>query len=86
MREFFCIFQGCASRIDVNGGVLLVIVSYGLLIETMSLSVVEIGNHDCLNCLYNCSWLCCYMCQMNPLIGPVIKQHVALVMQQEWVK
>ncbi|XP_021957870.1 V-type proton ATPase subunit e 2 [Folsomia candida] len=29
-------------------------------------------------------WLCCYMCQMNPLIGPIIKRDVALVMQQEW--
>jgi V-type H+-transporting ATPase subunit e len=29
-------------------------------------------------------WLCCYMCQMNPLIGPVVPSHVALVMQQEW--
>jgi len=29
-------------------------------------------------------WLCCYMAQMDPLIGPIISWKTALVMQQQW--
>ncbi|KAK0080302.1 hypothetical protein PV325_000153 [Microctonus aethiopoides] len=29
-------------------------------------------------------WLCCYMAQMNPLIGPRLSQEVLLIMAREW--
>ncbi|KAI9565625.1 hypothetical protein GHT06_009417 [Daphnia sinensis] len=29
-------------------------------------------------------WLCCYLMQMNPLIGPEMSNHTLLVMKQEW--
>lgn len=29
-------------------------------------------------------WLCCYMAQMNPLIGPKIENKVLLLMAREW--
>ncbi|XP_050544121.1 V-type proton ATPase subunit e 2-like [Daktulosphaira vitifoliae] len=29
-------------------------------------------------------WLCCYMAQMNPLIGPKLSQHAILIMAREW--
>ncbi|EGI68843.1 VA0E ATPase, partial [Acromyrmex insinuator] len=30
-------------------------------------------------------WLCCYMAQMNPLIGPKLNSKIILVMAREWV-
>jgi ATP synthase subunit H len=30
------------------------------------------------------SWLCCYMAQMNPLIGPRLHQNTILIMAREW--
>ena len=32
------------------------------------------------------SWLCCYMAQMNPLIGPVLPQGALFAIQQYWVR
>ncbi|XP_033214504.1 V-type proton ATPase subunit e 2-like [Belonocnema kinseyi] len=29
-------------------------------------------------------WLCCYMAQMNPLIGPALKNNTLLLMAREW--
>lgn len=29
-------------------------------------------------------WLCCYMAQMNPLIGPKLHQNTILIMAREW--
>ncbi|XP_018328223.1 V-type proton ATPase subunit e 2 [Agrilus planipennis] len=29
-------------------------------------------------------WLCCYMAQMNPLIGPALDRHSLLIMAREW--
>lgn len=29
-------------------------------------------------------WLCCFMAQMNPLIGPRLNQATLLIMAQEW--
>lgn len=29
-------------------------------------------------------WLCCYMAQMNPLIGPKLDRHALLIMAKEW--
>ncbi|XP_065169610.1 V-type proton ATPase subunit e-like [Atheta coriaria] len=29
-------------------------------------------------------WLCCYMAQMNPLIGPKLDRATILIMAQEW--
>ncbi|KAH0945005.1 hypothetical protein HN011_004800 [Eciton burchellii] len=29
-------------------------------------------------------WLCCYMAQMNPLIGPKLDNITILVMAQQW--
>nr|BAN20412.1 vacuolar H[+] ATPase subunit [Riptortus pedestris] len=29
-------------------------------------------------------WLCCYMCQMNPLIGPKLKNGTIFMMAAEW--
>ncbi|KAJ3628349.1 hypothetical protein MTP99_015660 [Tenebrio molitor] len=29
-------------------------------------------------------WLCCYVAQMNPLIGPQLDRHTLLVMAKEW--
>uniref|UniRef100_A0A6M2E0C8 V-type proton ATPase subunit n=1 Tax=Xenopsylla cheopis TaxID=163159 RepID=A0A6M2E0C8_XENCH len=29
-------------------------------------------------------WLCCYMAQMNPLIGPKLHQNTILLMAREW--
>ncbi|XP_031847351.1 V-type proton ATPase subunit e 2 [Nomia melanderi] len=29
-------------------------------------------------------WLCCYMAQMNPLIGPKLSNTTILVMAREW--
>ncbi|XP_046658418.1 V-type proton ATPase subunit e-like [Homalodisca vitripennis] len=29
-------------------------------------------------------WLCCYMAQMNPLIGPKIENKTLLLMAREW--
>ncbi|XP_044258733.1 V-type proton ATPase subunit e 2-like [Tribolium madens] len=29
-------------------------------------------------------WLCCYVAQMNPLIGPRLDKHILLVMAKEW--
>jgi len=34
--------------------------------------------------LFNFSWLCCYLMQMNPLIGPEMSNHTLLVMKKEW--
>lgn len=30
------------------------------------------------------SWLCCYMAQMNPLIGPKLSKGTILIMAREW--
>lgn len=32
-----------------------------------------------------CSWLCCYMSQMNPLIGPVLNQRSLFAVKKFWV-
>nr|KAF7400167.1 hypothetical protein H0235_015904 [Vespula pensylvanica] len=32
----------------------------------------------------NRGWLCCYMAQMNPLIGPKLSNTTILMMAQEW--
>ncbi|KAK4883519.1 hypothetical protein RN001_006838 [Aquatica leii] len=29
-------------------------------------------------------WLCCYLAQLNPLIGPKLSQHAILLMAREW--
>ncbi|XP_019864695.1 V-type proton ATPase subunit e [Aethina tumida] len=29
-------------------------------------------------------WLCCYVAQMNPLIGPQVDKKVLLIMAKEW--
>ncbi|CAB3383336.1 Hypothetical predicted protein [Cloeon dipterum] len=29
-------------------------------------------------------WLCCYMAQMNPLIGPRLSNHTLLLIAREW--
>ncbi|XP_065556444.1 V-type proton ATPase subunit e 2-like [Artemia franciscana] len=29
-------------------------------------------------------WLCAYMCQMNPLIGPVLHNSTMLLVYKEW--
>ncbi|KAF5278009.1 hypothetical protein FQA39_LY18419 [Lamprigera yunnana] len=29
-------------------------------------------------------WLCCYLAQLNPLIGPKLNQHALLLMAREW--
>jgi len=29
-------------------------------------------------------WLCCYMSQMNPLIGPILDTKALFAMKQEW--
>ncbi|KAH8242175.1 V-type proton ATPase subunit e 2 [Drosophila bipectinata] len=29
-------------------------------------------------------WLCCYMAQMNPLIGPKLKRDVVAIIGREW--
>ncbi|XP_077300367.1 V-type proton ATPase subunit e 2-like [Arctopsyche grandis] len=29
-------------------------------------------------------WLCCYMAQMNPLIGPKLSNHTVLMIAREW--
>ncbi|XP_022904205.1 V-type proton ATPase subunit e 2-like [Onthophagus taurus] len=29
-------------------------------------------------------WLCCYMAQMNPLIGPKLDSHILMLMAREW--
>ncbi|KAK1122572.1 hypothetical protein K0M31_009017 [Melipona bicolor] len=29
-------------------------------------------------------WLCCYMAQMNPLIGPKLHKNTILMMAREW--
>jgi len=29
-------------------------------------------------------WLCCYMAQMNPLIGPKLEAHTIMIMAKEW--
>jgi len=29
-------------------------------------------------------WLCCYMAQMNPLIGPILKSDTILLIGREW--
>ena len=31
------------------------------------------------------SWLCCYMSQMNPLIGPILKQSSLFAIKKYWV-
>ena len=35
---------------------------------------------------FSSSWLCCYMAQMNPLIGPVLPQRALFAIQQYWVR
>ncbi|KAF3429750.1 hypothetical protein E2986_13747 [Frieseomelitta varia] len=32
----------------------------------------------------NRGWLCCYMAQMNPLIGPKLSKFTILMMAREW--
>ncbi|XP_025418557.1 V-type proton ATPase subunit e 2 [Sipha flava] len=29
-------------------------------------------------------WLCCYMAQMNPLVGPKLNNHTILIIAREW--
>jgi len=29
-------------------------------------------------------WLCCYMSQMNPLIGPILETKALFAMRSEW--
>ncbi|XP_017782215.1 PREDICTED: V-type proton ATPase subunit e-like [Nicrophorus vespilloides] len=29
-------------------------------------------------------WLCCYMAQMNPLIGPKLDRHTIMILAKEW--
>ncbi|XP_014225801.1 V-type proton ATPase subunit e 2-like [Trichogramma pretiosum] len=31
-------------------------------------------------------WLCCYMAQMNPLVGPLLSRSTILAMGAEWEK
>lgn len=30
------------------------------------------------------SWLCCYLTQMNPLIGPKLSMNEIMIMAREW--
>ena len=30
-------------------------------------------------------WLCCYMSQMNPLIGPILNQRTLIAVKEYWV-
>ncbi|PSN56286.1 hypothetical protein C0J52_00403 [Blattella germanica] len=34
----------------------------------------------------NRGWLCCYMAQMNPLIGPKLTNKTILLIAKEWVR
>lgn len=82
--KLFGIFQAHSSLANADRGNVLAIVSCSFI------PVLRANfEHNVLNlkCLFDsCSWLCCYMCQMNPLIGPIIGKHTALVMQREWVR
>ena len=31
-------------------------------------------------------WFCCYMSQMNPLIGPILNQRTLIAVKQYWVR
>lgn len=51
-----------------------------------STSIVNLfySNVLLLTLFYFCSWLCCYMSQMNPLIGPKLSNKTILLMAREW--
>lgn len=85
MFEFDCkkneiYFQDSTGCSHINSIDLLVIVS----ILTRNKIYSIIFNSNSVGLYF--SWLCCYMAQMNPLIGPKLKNHVILVMAQQWVK
>jgi len=37
-----------------------------------------------INGYFPCSWLCCYMTQLNPLIGPKLSMNEIMIMAREW--
>lgn len=61
-------------RVDTNGRDVLVVVSIGL--DEMEIPMENFS--------FDFSWLCCYMAQMNPLIGPKLHQNTILIMAKEW--
>ena len=81
--KFIFFFQDYESYIDAYGIYMLVIVSLTKLISfltiTFLLKIIKFS-------FSNYSWLCCYMAQMNPLIGPVLKNNTVLLMAREWVR
>lgn len=41
-------------------------------------------NNICMLIIFNLSWLCCYLAQLNPLIGPRMHTNTILIMAREW--
>lgn len=47
---------------------------------------LKIGYNGFVNIYFHiCSWLCCYMHQMNPLVGPVLHNRTLVAVQKLWV-
>jgi hypothetical protein len=84
---------------DVNGSYMLVVVSrdYKILFLddlvkicnaqlSKRLLIIRSAEYIELKVNFNffSSWLCCYMAQMNPLIGPRLHQNTVLIMAREW--
>lgn len=73
----FVSFQCDPSDPGPDGGLLLAIVSTHFVISNSCSPVVRLSIFD--------SWLCCYMSQMNPLIGPVLNQRSLFAVKYFWV-
>lgn len=72
---FTFVLQYYPSNFDANSCNVLVVVSILLHIGYKKNTLILL-----------CSWLCCYMAQMNPLIGPRLDKHTILIMANEWVR
>jgi hypothetical protein len=72
------VFQAAAGRSDDNRSVLLALVSliYDCSAMTVNIKII----------VASFSWLCCYMAQMNPLIGPKLANTTLLLIAQQWVR
>lgn len=77
-------FQHREVRLDVNSCVLLAIVSIFKSNLPLKLKLSLILYFGFLFASQLFSWLCCFMAQMNPLIGPRLHQGTILMIAREW--
>lgn len=77
-------------RVDADGGHLLAFVSIFLVFCYYQVLVLCVADYYQMTTFaqltqsLSCSWLCCFMAQMNPLMGPRLHQGTLLIVAREW--